>query len=590
MYAIRYRSLIRELKILAITVYGIIFTASIICSAIYIFNWHKHFNTNIGMIFAFIPITCLGHLMFSMSESLGEAVAAQRIIYLGSSFLQLFFLLSVFNICKTDLRNGVRVLLYLICAGAFMCAFTIGKNDLFYRDISFEIVDGTAVLSRQYGPLHTLFYAVVLVFFAIGFYVILYSRFRKRQVPRRIIGLLVLPYMIVLVSYFVLKKIIYGIDLMPLGYLMAQIIYIIISARVNLYDVADTAIDSMVRQKAIGYISFDFKYRYLGSNEVARMLVPALNDLAVDDVFGSRDGEGKIRHYLDRFSRHPSNNSFLYTYLPPDCEGPSDSDSKKIYDVKVNYLYDGSHRRGFIVTFTDDTANKKYIKLLDGYNEKLKDEVKQKTRHIVEMHDNLIMSLAMMVESRDNSTGGHIRRTSECVRILVDEIKKEGRLSLSDEFCEDLIKAAPMHDLGKIAVDDAVLRKAGRFTDEEYNEMKKHAAEGARVIHEILLNTDDESFKKIAENVAHYHHERYDGSGYPEKLVGEDIPLEARIMAVADVYDALVSKRVYKEAFSFEKADRIIMEGMGTQFDPALKEVYERSRPRLEDYYRKEQE
>ena len=191
----------------------------------------------------------------------------------------------------------------------------------------------------------------------------------------------------------------------------------------------------------------------------------------------------------------------------------------------------------------------------------------------------------MMVESRDNSTGGHIKRTSECVRILIDEIKKEGTLSLSQEFCKDVVKAAPMHDLGKIAVDDEVLRKPGRFTPEEYEKMKNHAAEGARVIHEILAHTEDESFKIIAENVAHYHHERWDGSGYPKGLAGEEIPIEARIMAIADVYDALVSKRVYKEAFDFAKADAIIMEGMGTQFDLGLKTVYEKARPRLEEYY-----
>jgi putative two-component system response regulator len=191
----------------------------------------------------------------------------------------------------------------------------------------------------------------------------------------------------------------------------------------------------------------------------------------------------------------------------------------------------------------------------------------------------------MMVESRDNSTGGHIKRTSDGMRILVDELKKEGTLKLSASFCRDVIKAAPMHDLGKIAVDDAVLRKPGRFTDEEFEKMKHHAAEGARVIHEILLHTDDESFKKVAENVAHYHHERWDGSGYPEGIAGEEIPLEARIMAIADVYDALVSKRVYKEAFSYEKADSIIMEGMGTQFDPGLKNAYVNAKPRLEAYY-----
>ena len=143
-----------------------------------------------------------------------------------------------------------------------------------------------------------------------------------------------------------------------------------------------------------------------------------------------------------------------------------------------------------------------------------------------------------------------------------------------------------MHDLGKIAVDDQILRKPGRFTPEEFEIMKTHAAEGARIVSKILEGTDDEEFAKTAINVAHYHHERWDGSGYPEGLKGEDIPLEARIMAVADVYDALVSKRVYKEKMSFEDADKIIMDGMGKHFDPRLEEFYVRARPKLEEYYR----
>ena len=284
---------------------------------------------------------------------------------------------------------------------------------------------------------------------------------------------------------------------------------------------------------------------------------------------------------IEAFKKDPSDNTGLLT-----LHDEQDHDNDRYYTVNVNYLYDGHRKRGYIITFNDDTENRKYIKLLDTYNEDLKREVEQKTQHIVQMHDNLIMSLAVMVESRDNSTGGHIKRTSEGVRILIDEILKEGKLDLTPQFCANVIKAAPMHDLGKIAVDDAVLRKPGRFTDEEYAKMKQHAAEGARVIHEILRDTDDEDFKIIAENVAHYHHERVDGSGYPDGLKGDDIPLESRIMAIADVYDALVSKRVYKDAFDFEKANCIIMEGMGTQFDSKLRSAYENARPRLEAYYR----
>ena len=116
--------------------------------------------------------------------------------------------------------------------------------------------------------------------------------------------------------------------------------------------------------------------------------------------------------------------------------------------------------------------------------------------------------------------------------------------------------------------------------------MKKHAAEGARIVDQILDGTENEAFHKVAVNVAHYHHERWDGSGYPEGLKGEDIPIEARIMAIADVYDALVSKRVYKDKFSFDDADRIMMESMGKHFDKRLERYYLSAKPRLEEYYR----
>ena len=201
------------------------------------------------------------------------------------------------------------------------------------------------------------------------------------------------------------------------------------------------------------------------------------------------------------------------------------------------------------------------------------------------MQDEFVLGMATMVEGRDNSTGGHIKRTSEVIKILVESMKEENVLNLSDVYFKNLIKAAPMHDLGKITVDDAILRKPGKYVPEEYEKMKTHAKEGARIVAEVLANTDDEEFKKIAENMAHYHHERYDGSGYPEHLKGDDIPLEARIMAIADVYDALVSKRVYKEKMSFEEADKIIREGMGTQFDKRLEPFYLKSKAKLEEYY-----
>ncbi|MBR6475979.1 MAG: HD domain-containing protein, partial [Lachnospiraceae bacterium] len=317
-------------------------------------------------------------------------------------------------------------------------------------------------------------------------------------------------------------------------------------------------------------------YNYLGSNETARQIFPELNTLTVDRSIRYNPTMKKYAvAWLDKFRADDKNDKFHYTK------------GEKIYLIDINYLVDGRNKRGYQFFITDDTKDQKYINLMNKFNTSLQEQVTRKTNHIVEMHNNLIMSMATMVESRDNSTGGHIKRTSECVRILIDEIKKNNVFNLSEDFCKNIIKAAPMHDLGKIAVDDAVLRKPGRFEPEEFEKMKHHAAEGARIVKEILKATDDADFRIVAENVAHYHHERWDGSGYPEGLKEEHIPLEARIMAIADVYDALVSKRVYKESMSFEKADSIIMEGMGKHFDEKLKPFYIKARPKLEAYYKK---
>ncbi|MBO4749142.1 MAG: hypothetical protein J5546_02385, partial [Lachnospiraceae bacterium] len=450
--------------------YGTMFVASILLAATYIHIWHKHFDVNFTMVFSLVPIANLGYWMGSTATNLRESFAALKVIYIGGCFLQLFILFSIMNLCRVKAGRWIRILLFISVSLIYASVLTIGQTDLFYKSVTLEMVDGLPMLTKQYAWMHTVFYVVLFLLFLASLVVIGYSWLKKSQVPRTIIYLLVLPDIICVFSFFFGRMLIKQLDLVPLGYVIAEVIYLLIAYRVNLYDVGETVIDSMVRERSIGYISFDFKNRYLGSNEMARHLIPELTVLAVDQVLGETPNEKKIWHFLESFQKNQDNNLFAFTFR----EGDSGPDDEQIYNVNVNYLYDGAKKRGYIITFTDDTQNRKYIQLLDTYNDKLRHEVDAKTQHIMEMHDNLIMSLATMVESRDNSTGGHIRRTSEGVRILVDEILKKGTLSLSEEFCKDVIKAAPMHDLGKIAVDDEVLRKPGKFTQEEFEKMKIH--------------------------------------------------------------------------------------------------------------------
>ena len=204
------------------------------------------------------------------------------------------------------------------------------------------------------------------------------------------------------------------------------------------------------------------------------------------------------------------------------------------------------------------------------------EDVKAKGEEITHMQNGLIYVLADLVESRDKNTGDHVRKTAAYVRLIMRKMKEKGVYAdvLTDPFIEDVANSAPLHDVGKIHVSDVILNKPGRLTDEEYEIMKTHTTAGSGIIQSAMSLVSDSGYLKEAKNLANYHHERWDGKGYPSGLAGEAIPLSARIMAVADVFDALVSKRSYKEPFTVEQAMKIIEEGEGTQFDPQIARVF----------------
>lgn len=221
-----------------------------------------------------------------------------------------------------------------------------------------------------------------------------------------------------------------------------------------------------------------------------------------------------------------------------------------------------------------------YIYYNDLVQQDIKKELVRNQKKVNRMQEHIISALANLIENRDMETGEHILRTSAYVKALAVFCRKDGVYvdQLDKNFISRLGMLAPMHDIGKIVVPDTILRKPAKLSPEEYEEMKKHAAAGGRIVREVLNGVTDDDVVKFASDMAAYHHEWWDGTGYPEGLKGEAIPLSARIMAVADVLDALISERCYKSPVPFEDSVDIMKDEGGTHFDPVLIDVLLRHR------------
>ena len=214
---------------------------------------------------------------------------------------------------------------------------------------------------------------------------------------------------------------------------------------------------------------------------------------------------------------------------------------------------------------------------LKDQNSYLETEVGKRTRELAAIQDVTILAMASLAETRDNDTGNHIRRTQHYVKLLADHLQSHPRFAsfLTDHTIGMLFKSAPLHDIGKVGIPDRILLKPGRFEPHEFEIMKTHCKLGRDAIQhaEDQLGLEVE-FLKYAKEIAYSHQEKWDGSGYPEGLAGDAIPISARLMAVADVYDALISRRVYKEGMPHEKAVAIITEGRGSHFDPDIVDAF----------------
>ena len=537
-----------------------------------IFLKNKKIDSIMAEFSILVWLICLGRFLTSVADTIEVASFAIKILYLGSTLAPFVLILILEKFCAVKISFWIKLIIFLMAIFTDVCIFSIGYSDLYYKSFHIESQDHFNYVVKEYGPLHIVFpiYVLICSLFMVGY--VIYGVRKKRTVSVRTIKALSFSGILVIAGYIydLLSK-------SPFSYtsvfiLICSFILNRLFSRYNAYDMTTNIQHIENRLSGYGYIVFDNQNRYVNANAYIKAVFPEINETwKVDEIVTNCSTElyDKVIDWA-LFDRHDHEKEFDY--------------NGACYAITAKPIsYRNRKNIGCLIEFLDRTEEHKIRSQIKDFNDKLQKEVAVKTRDILHTRDMMILGMASMVESRDNSTGGHIKRTSAVVQVFAKHLRFAK--NYDNKFLKLVTKAAPMHDLGKIAVDDAVLRKNGKFTDEEYDKMKAHSAEGARIVKSILEGVEEEEFVNIATNVAHYHHEKWDGSGYPEKISGENIPLEARIMALADVFDALVSKRCYKEAFTYDKAFGIIEESLGSHFDPELGRIFIECREELEELY-----
>lgn len=525
-----------------------------------------------------------GYLSLALSTNLESAIISNKIIYLGASFLPILYFFNVCEVCHHRLSKKIIVPLLIFQIIIYLSSLTVGFSDLFYKNVEFQIIDGIgSLVNKKYGIFHTFSLFTMYFYMIASFFVVIFSILRKKSVHRREIYFMLFLLGISILAYVVQRIFLFTADIMPLIFIPAILGALIPIYNSNLFTVNEN--QNIIREQMdnIGFIVFNKKMEYMGTNDFALKLFPELKNYKVGEKIKSPSKE--LKEIISSIE------NFKAKLKISDLHSHSNSKPLMIgaqfFDTKIHTIDNFRGKcAGFTLEMKDATEHYRILQIREKFNEELKTEVENKTQKIREIQNKIVLGMAQMVESRDLSTGGHIKRTSDVVKIFSKKLLNS-KLGFDRHFLNLVVRSAPMHDLGKIGVDDAVLRKQGKFTDEEYAKMKIHPVVGGYLVKQILSGAEEDEFVQIAYNVAKFHHEKVNGKGYPDGLKGDEIPIEARIMALADVFDALVSKRCYKDAFSYEKAFEIIKEDSGSHFDSTLAAVFLNCKNELIDYYNK---
>lgn len=502
-----------------------------------------------------------GYLAIALSTNVGEAILGNKICYLGGCFVPVVTLFLLCAICNYNVPVWLRVILYSYSFIVYLMVLTIGYSPIYYKEAFLEEFCGITVLGNVYGIGHKFFNVIMYGYVAAQIGVMAYSIIKKRAISKKNTWSAMLLIVMTIFVFAVSRKINLEIELVPLAYVIDSWILLYMYRSGIMYNVEDNVAASFGKQESSGYIMLDKKKRYLGSNGLAKEIFPDLNHCVIDHSLKQIGDLGKILKWLERFEDGATEH-FSYK-----SEG-------KHYEGQIVRIWHRKKSCGYMIELKEDTDRWMYMNLLAEHNSelesfqvKLEQKVAEQTEELRIQQSKIktlfvqtVMALSDAVDAKDRYTSGHSKRVAEYSRLIAE------RMGKSKEEQDEIYRAGLLHDVGKIRIPAEIINKPGMLTDEEYDTIKIHPATG----YHILRGISEDGYIAVG---AKYHHERYDGKGYPNGLAGEKIPEVARILGVADSYDAMASNRSYRNALPQEVVRAEIEKGKGTQFDPNITDI-----------------
>jgi len=475
----------------------------------------------------------LGYIGRIDAQTEEGALFGVSLTYMGEPFVLFSMLMMFCTFFGFKVKKPLYIITAVVSSSVPVIVYLNPIHHLFYATVEFDHSLPFSPLVITRGPLYYFNMVISAAYFVAMIYVVFrgYSLSKSKTKRRLTIYCLLMLLSGGLGYLFYFLKLTNGYDTTMLGFSLGVFFLAILFIRCRVFNIVDKAKDYALDISTEGLVVLDDSNRIVYQNDYASILMKKQVPLSV--LLASKPG------------------TQLYQV------------KEKTFNIQINEIRYQNDYLGKSIEIHDITD-------VHNHQQSLEKAVLDTTNHLENIQRTLLGSMASIVEARSLETGDHIKRVSDYTEMIAKGLQLNPRYKdiVTDEFVKRITLSSPLHDIGKIAIQDAILLKPGRLTDEEFEIMKQHAEKGAEIIEKTMTGLESEEYVFISAEIAKYHHEKWNGTGYPCGLKGEEIPLSARIVALADSYDAMTSKRCYKDAFPNEKAISIIKEESGQHFDP----------------------